>query len=172
MNKLPQAFVAFAENSYSVPEVRISLKHNLTSISPFVLSPENDRVDNHNRDDQKIARNTSPNTWSVVWLVLVPKDCASSDTTDSTETDQSCRSKRTFPLSSDVVGLIRHDCWDSTVTSGTNKEGADIASGSTLSISLFPSVSEACKEQRVRLTSNGSPMRPRAAVKKSKGPRT
>jgi hypothetical protein len=40
----------------------------------------------------------------------VPEDQSSSDTSYATHTNECRRAERTFPLSADVVGLVRHDC--------------------------------------------------------------
>lgn len=67
---------------YCVSKVWITLQDDLTSISPPVLSTENDCVDDYNHDDQNIHRDACPDTGSELWAILRAEDGTASDATD------------------------------------------------------------------------------------------
>ena len=119
-----------------VPEVRISLKHNFAPISPFVLPSENDGVDNDDQHDQDVGRNAGSDTGMIVRRVLSSEDGATSDTANTAEPDKRRGCESSLPLTSDVVGLVRHDGGNPTVAAGADEEDAEEANSSTGSPSL------------------------------------
>jgi hypothetical protein len=56
--------------------------------------------------------------------VPVPEDQSSSNTSYTTHTDESCRAECTFPLTTDVVGLVRHDSGHVAVGSSSGQKYA------------------------------------------------
>ena len=109
MDSHPRPLASFASDSYGVSESRVLFKDNLASLGPLVLTPEDHGVDNHSCNDQEIACDTSPDARPVVWPITATEDCAASDAANAPEADESRRGECSLPLTSDVVGLIRHD---------------------------------------------------------------
>ena len=99
-------------DSYGVSGSRVLFQDNLTSVRALVLTPEDNGVDHHSRDDQEVARDTSPDARSVGWSITTAEDRAASDPTNAPEADERRRGECSLPLTADVVGLIRHDRGD------------------------------------------------------------
>ena len=61
----PRPLASFASDSYGVSESRILFQDNLPSPRALVLTPEDNGVDHHSRDDDEVSRDTSPDARSV-----------------------------------------------------------------------------------------------------------
>lgn len=92
-----------------------ALDLHLTTIDLFVVPLELDCKDYDNNDDDQLRGDACPQAGAIGRRVLFPKHeglVMVSDASDTTESDQSCRTESTLPMTTTVVCLIRHARWD------------------------------------------------------------
>jgi hypothetical protein len=95
----------------SVFESNQTLNGLATSIHSLVCTMELDAKTTNNENNHGIRKKCCQHSGAIVGCVLGSKDGRANDSTNGSTTHKGSRGKGSFPLASDVVGLVGEKRW-------------------------------------------------------------
>lgn len=113
--------------SNRVSKLRVSFQYLLTSVGFPVLASEVKAIDDHDDDDENVARNATVNTGAVVWTILRAEYQRTRDPANPAEADHGRGAESSLPMTTDVIGLVGHACRNATLCTRADEEGTEVS---------------------------------------------
>lgn len=110
------------------PESRVVVDHSLAPVRLRIASSEIQRQDSRCQDDKNIACHTRCKSRHVGRRILGAENQRTRNTSNATQSSQSSGTERSAPLSTDIVGLVRHDGRNGAIRPADRDEHADVLS--------------------------------------------
>lgn len=115
--------------SERVPESLNCLQNRLTSPLSLVCDIKPHRKYRNNADNKQMTSNTDPNSSRISRRLILSHNVASSNPASAIEHSDNCGSERAFPLSGNIVLIVRRQCRPVANIGACGEEYADVPNG-------------------------------------------
>jgi hypothetical protein len=121
-------------NLKGILESGVMLDWLATSLDSLVRTVELEAEYRHDDNDESLGQEAGQDSWTIIGRVLGAEDTGANDTSDCTTTNEGSGCECSFPLTTNIVGLVSKEGRAVGIRSNGGQENAEVANSVILGV--------------------------------------